>query len=117
MGVSWPVFASMRKTTMLSDFWLAANRRVPVGSISKLRGILPLRVRNSDLCQRPLTLVDREDGDAVVAAVGGVQKVARGMDLDFGVVVAAGEVLGRVEMVCRGCKFPLAGSFENTVTV
>lgn len=41
VGVSWPVLASMRKTTMLSDFWFAAKRNLPVGSISKLRGSLP----------------------------------------------------------------------------
>ena len=41
VGVNRPVFWSIRNTTMLSDFWLAANRSVPVGSISKLRGSLP----------------------------------------------------------------------------
>src|ERR1700683_1390744 len=41
VGVRWPLLASIRKTTILSDFWFSAKRNFPVGSISKLRGILP----------------------------------------------------------------------------
>ena len=41
VGVKPPVFWSMRKTTMLSESWLAAKRNAPVGSMAKLRGILP----------------------------------------------------------------------------
>src|ERR1700722_11094261 len=41
VGVSFPVFASILSTTMLSDFWFAANSSVLVGSIAKLRGSLP----------------------------------------------------------------------------
>jgi uncharacterized protein DUF421 len=41
VAVRRPVWALIRKITMLSDFSLAANRSVPVGSISKLRGLWP----------------------------------------------------------------------------
>ena len=41
VGRSLPVDWSMRKTTTLSLSWLAASRYWPVGSIAKLRGVLP----------------------------------------------------------------------------
>jgi hypothetical protein len=41
VGVSLPLFGSMRKATTLSDSWLAASRKLPLGSMPKLRGTLP----------------------------------------------------------------------------
>ncbi len=41
VGVSLPVLASIRKTAILSESWCAARRNAPVGSIAKLRGVLP----------------------------------------------------------------------------
>src|SRR5438034_2424896 len=41
VGLRCPVFESIRKTTILLEPWSAANRYEPVGSIAKLRGVLP----------------------------------------------------------------------------
>ena len=41
VGVSLPVFLSMRNTTILSEFWLPAIRNEPVGSMPNPRGTLP----------------------------------------------------------------------------
>ena len=41
VGVSFPVFWSMRNMMTLLVSWLAAARNSPLGWISKLRGILP----------------------------------------------------------------------------
>ena len=41
VGVSRPDSTSMWNVTTLSLFWFSASRKVPDGSISKLRGVLP----------------------------------------------------------------------------
>jgi hypothetical protein len=41
VGVRRPVVGSIRKRTMLFEFWFAAMSQDPVGSIPKLRGVLP----------------------------------------------------------------------------
>ena len=41
VGVSRPVARSMRKTTMLSDFWCSTSKYPPVGSSLKSRGQSP----------------------------------------------------------------------------
>src|SRR4051794_38571671 len=41
VGASLPDSASILNTTTVSDPWFAASRNVPVGSIAKLRGVLP----------------------------------------------------------------------------
>ena len=41
VGESSPVCSSMRNVTIVSVSWLAASRNLPVGSIAKLRGVLP----------------------------------------------------------------------------
>ena len=41
VGVSRPVFLSIRNSTILSESWFAARRKDPVGSILKLRGVFP----------------------------------------------------------------------------
>src|SRR5207245_1609695 len=40
-GVKRPVLASIRKTTRLSESWLATTIYEPVGSIAKFRGVFP----------------------------------------------------------------------------
>src|SRR5579859_3933785 len=54
-----------------------------------------LAVGGGDFGQRESAFrgIDGIDGDAVVAAVGSVQKFARGMDFDFGVVILSVETL------------------------
>src|SRR6266851_6836770 len=42
VGDRRPVAESIRNVTMLSDSWLAARRNLPVGSMAKLRGVLPM---------------------------------------------------------------------------
>src|SRR5581483_7864670 len=41
VGVRRPLCWSMRKTTIVSESWLAARRNLPVGSMPKWRGVLP----------------------------------------------------------------------------
>ena len=41
VGVSWPVLGSTRKMLIVLESWLAAKRYWPVGSMAKLRGVLP----------------------------------------------------------------------------
>src|SRR5579862_3708718 len=41
VGLGIPVFSSMANTTTLLEFWFAAIRNLPVGSMPKLRGTLP----------------------------------------------------------------------------
>src|SRR3954470_23795078 len=41
VGVRAPLVSSILKTTTVSESWLAANRNLPVGSMPKLRGVLP----------------------------------------------------------------------------
>src|SRR5260370_39227338 len=48
VGVSLPVVASIRNTTMFPDSWFAASRNLPAGSIVKLRGVFPI-VGNSPM--------------------------------------------------------------------
>lgn len=40
-GVSAPVAESIRKVTMVSVSWFAASTNAPLGSMLKLRGVLP----------------------------------------------------------------------------
>src|SRR5260370_30844382 len=55
VGVSLPVDASIRNTTMFPDSWFAASRNLPAGSIGKLRAVFPI-VGNSPISlSGPLT--------------------------------------------------------------
>ena len=74
---------------------LVGRKQQPSGGIDlEVARLLASRVNDPCLGERSLSLVDRVDGDAFVAAVGGVQEFARGVNADLGVVIAAGEILG-----------------------
>src|SRR6266849_10235720 len=55
VGLRAPVVASMRKTTMLLDSWLATRRNLPVGSMEKLRGVFPMVGYSSLSLRLPFT--------------------------------------------------------------
>src|ERR1700757_1492524 len=41
VALSVPFWGSMRKTTIVLESWFSARRKAPVGSMAKLRGVLP----------------------------------------------------------------------------
>ena len=88
VGLSWPVSGSIRKTTIVAGV-LVGGEQERAGRVDAevARGLAAGRLV-ADRREPAGRGVDREDRDAVVAAVRAVEELARGMDLHLGRRVA-----------------------------
>src|SRR5208337_3705210 len=101
----------------LSESWLATNRYAPVGSIVKLRGVFP----SVGACARSVRVPFRE----LIAntAIESSPRLEAYRNFPEGCTATSAPVLsplksgGRVETGWSTSKAPLAGSYENSVTV
>ena len=99
-----PSFGSTEKTTRLFDFWLAATQVLARWVEGKIPGDISLRWHYLNLGQRALGRIDSKNRNAVIAAIGGIQKSAGPIHLYFCRVVYAGETVWQVRNSLHRCQ-------------